>query len=409
MPLVLGIAALCLLAGITFVAWHAARSKGIDRFVLPYVRDAARRVPPPPGEPVHVLICVADHYEPGFGGADDELARQRVERWATEYPRQFGRFRDTDGRTPRHTFFYPPEHYTPEYLDRLAGLCRDGFGEVEIHLHHHDDTADTLREKLVRFRDMLVDRHSLLARDKATGAVRWGFVHGDWALDNSRPDGKCCGVNNELTVLRETGCYADFTFPSAPHPTQPRKINSIYYAIDDPVRPRSHDTGIDVGAGPAPRDGFMLIQGPLLFDWRRRKFGVVPRIENGYLQRGQNPSPRRLDLWLRAGVTIRPRPDWRFVKLHCHGATEWHSEVLLGPSMVALHEELARRAAADRHFHLHYVTAREMYNLARAAEAGWSGSVDQARDFELEWNGGASGGRQMTAPASLSQLTRLNA
>ena len=29
------------------------------------------------------------------------------------------------------------------------------------------------------------------------------------------------------------------------------------------------------------------------------------------------------------------------------------------------------------------MTAREMYNLARAAEAGWQGTVNEARDFEL--------------------------
>jgi hypothetical protein len=51
--------------------------------------------------------------------------------------------------------------------------------------------------------------------------------------------------------------------------------------------------------------------------------------------------------------------------------------------MARFHESLARRAAEDRHFHFHYVTAREMYNLARAAGAGWDGSVDEARDFEL--------------------------
>ncbi|MEJ7636728.1 MAG: hypothetical protein WKF75_01760 [Singulisphaera sp.] len=50
-------------------------------------------------------------------------------------------------------------------------------------------------------------------------------------------------VNNEIDVLRETGCYADFTLPSAPSPTQTRQINSIYYASDDPRRPKSHDRG----------------------------------------------------------------------------------------------------------------------------------------------------------------------
>ena len=30
------------------------------------------------------------------------------------------------------------------------------------------------------------------------------------------------------------------------------------------------------------------------------------------------------------------------------------------------------------------MTAREMYNLARAAEAGWAGPVAEARDFDLD-------------------------
>jgi len=33
------------------------------------------------------------------------------------------------------------------------------------------------------------------------------------------------------------------------------KINSIYYAIDDPDRPRSHDRGIDVGSVSEPAKG----------------------------------------------------------------------------------------------------------------------------------------------------------
>jgi hypothetical protein len=52
--------------------------------------------------------------------------------------------------------------------------------------------------------------------------------------------------------------------------------------------------------------------------------------------------------------------------------------------MVAFHSALAERSASDPNFHYHYVTAREMYNLVRAAEAGWTGSVQDARDFELE-------------------------
>lgn len=212
----------------------------------------------------------------------------------------------------------------------------------------------------------------------------YGFIHGNWALDNSRPDGRWCGVNNELDILRETGCYADMTLPSAPSATQTRKINSIYYACDDP-RPKSHDTGVDVGRGPRPMNSLLLIQGPLLFDWQHRKAGLMPRIENACLQGNQPPSMDRLHLWLKARVQVPTRPDWFFVKLHTHGANEFNQPVLLGEPMVRFHRELAEYARTHPNFHYHYVTAREMYNLVQAAEAGWRGDVAAARDFELVW------------------------
>src|SRR5207237_827951 len=160
------------------------------------------------------------------------------------------------------------EEYEPEYLDALARLCAAGFGEVEVHLHHDRDTADGLRHQLLTFKGLLAERHGLLARHRATGALRYGFIHGNWALCNSRPDGRWCGVNNELDVLRETGCYADFTMPSAPHPTQTRKHNSIYYASDRPARPTPHHRAPD--AARAPRPGGESRGAP------RRTDGAVP-------------------------------------------------------------------------------------------------------------------------------------
>ena len=271
-------------------------------------------------------------------------------------------------------------------LDALAGLCRLGLGEVEIHLHHDGDTSENLRQTLLTFKDLLARRHGLLARHRETGALAYGFVHGNWALDNSSPDGRWCGVNNEIEILRETGCYADFTLPSAPSPTQTRKINSIYYAIDDPHRTQVTRLGDRRRQRRIPRDGLMIIQGPLVLNWRRRKWGILPRIENGCLQGNQPPTPDRLDDWLRARVQVPTRPDWYFVKLHTHGAPEANQRVLLGKPMVDFHLALARRAKEDPSFRFHYVTAREMYNLVRAAEAGWQGTVAEARDYELVGN-----------------------
>jgi hypothetical protein len=381
------------------------RRRSLDRWLLPYLLQSRRRQLPAHGEPVHLLLCIADHYEPLVGRPTPEVGRARVKRWVRDYPRLLGRFRDSDGRPPRHSFFFPPEDYAPEYLDALADLCRQGYGEIEIHLHHDRDTAAGLRRTLVEWRDLLVQRHGLLSRRRDDGSFAYGFVHGNWALCNSRPDGRWCGVNNELDILRETGCYADFTLPSAPVATQTRKINSIYYAWDRPG-PRSHETGIDAGTGKPPANSLLLIQGPLVLDWQRRKWGLMPRIENACLQDCQPPDERRIDQWLRARVQVPSRPDWFFVKLHTHGAPESTADVLLGDAGVRFHEALARRAQSDAHFHFHYVTAREMYNLARAAESGWTGSVADARDFEVVSNLPAAvpatwGGARSPAPPLL--------
>lgn len=368
-----------------FVAWEMRR-RHLTRWLIPYVREAGRRRAPAAAEEVHVLLCIADHFEPKADGADAARSRERVRHWRREYPRQLGQFRDSDGRPPRTTFFFPVEEYEPDYLDQLAELCRAGFGEVEIHLHHQNDTAQGFRQKLENFRDLLVERHGLLARRRGTGAVGFAFVHGNWALCNSRPDGSWCGVNNELAILHETGCYADMTYPSAPDPTQPPIINRIYYARDIPGQPRSHEVGHFPEDGPPPDGAIMMIEGPLVLDWRKRKWGVMPGLENGCLQVSQPPAIERLASWLRARVQAPGRPDWFFVKLHAHGASEEFHETLLGAPMLRFHQDLAERARDKPKFHYHYVTAREMYNLARAAEAGYQGSVAGALDFELVSN-----------------------
>jgi hypothetical protein len=360
--------------------WRRARAIGLDRWLPTYL--TTKRPRPRDDEPIHVFLCIADHYEPKHGGVSPETALARVRRWVDRYPALFGAFEDSDGRPPRHTFFYPADEYEEELLTELQPLCRAGFGEIEIHLHHDGDTSDGLADKLTTFKRILASRHESLARDPVSGEVGYAFVHGNWALDNSRPDGRWCGVNDELTVLERTGCFADMTFPSYPSPTQPPTINAVYRAVDDPCAPRSHDYGVSVKAGSPPGDGLLMIPGPLVLDWTRRKFGFLPRIENGCLQASQPPRGGRIDNWLRAGVCVEGRPDWRFVKLHTHGAIEANADVLLGLPMIKLHEELARRAARRATFHFHYVTAREMVNVALAAEAGVAEWRPELRDFK---------------------------
>jgi hypothetical protein len=321
-----------------------------------------------PEKPVHVLLCIADHFEPKRETTLQSVAHERVQRWVQDYPALASRFIDCRGRPPQHTFFYPAEEYEPEHLESLASICRQGLGEVEVHLHHDRDTSDSLREKLLRFTTALHLDHGLLERD-AAGRVSYGFIHGNWALDNSRPDGRWCGVNDELTILQQTGCYGDFTMPSAPAPCQTRTINSVYYAKDDPLRPKSHDRGTPARVGiPGPADSLLMIQGPLALDWQCRKRGWLPALENGELSGSRPPTLERLWNWLAADVHVCGKPEWKLVKLHTHGAWEPNTAMLLGDPMRTFHRAL--RCFADEHdwFHYYYVTAREMANVVRALE-----------------------------------------
>lgn len=366
-----GVSAACM----TFLAWRLARRRNMHLWLGNYVftgrHRATQLVRSQPGPPLHVFIAVCDHYEPEWNNPSHEVAVDRVRRWCREYPERFSQFHDSRGRSPQHTFFFPQDQYGPEYLDLLAELCGKGFGDVDVHLHHDNDTPDGLRDKLEGFRETLFHRHGLLRRDPVSGEIVYGFIHGNWALCNSRPDGRWCGVDHEIPIMRETGCYADFTMPSSPSDTQTRTINSIYYAKDRPGRRKSHNSGTPAQLGTvAPADSLLMIQGPLLLDWRRRKYGVMPGIENGDLHATSLPSWRRFELWRRAGIHVVGRPDWLFVKLHTHGCKDGNIDMLLGERMQSFHRDLAEQAQAQRNFQYHYVTAWEMAQLVHQAESG---------------------------------------
>jgi hypothetical protein len=383
MPASLLVLILIVLASFGLSIFYKCRRAHIFIWLPSYLRGnwAGKREArsPAPAGPTHILFCIADHYEPAVNNPGQAIERVRVERWVKHYPETFSRFKDADGRSPRHTFFYPAEQYNAEHVERLGELVRAGCGEVEVHLHHDGDTAAGLREALVKFTGQLRS-HGHLGADPQ-GRPRFGFVHGNWALDNSLPDGRWCGVNGELRVLAECGCYADFTLPSAPSPAQTRRINSIYYAQDDPARSRSHDDGVEVRSGGAPAEGLMLVQGPLSI--LRRAGSILPRVENGNLDNRLPIAPERIAAWLRARVSVAGRPEWLFVKLYTHGCVERNLNLFFGGPMADLHTRLCEHYNDGRRYVLHYVTAREMYNVIRAAERGLAGNPGEYRDLEI--------------------------
>ncbi|MCX8155897.1 MAG: hypothetical protein N3J91_05515 [Verrucomicrobiae bacterium] len=352
--------------------------KALDKWGLAYLQQPPR---PTVNGPRHLLLCLCDHFELRHD-TNEAGAQERLREWEVRFPKSIENFADADGIPPRHTFFYPIEQYDASLVERLSHLCRQTGAEVEIHLHHEGDTAAGLREKLEQGKALL-RRHGWLTQDR-DGACRFGFVHGDWALDHSHPEGRHCGVIDELAVLRACGCYADFTMPSAPSPTQSRIINRIYYARSH-GRPRAFDEGEPVRAGSGdlerPHLGeLLLVQGPLGLNWRWRKWGLLPRLENGDLTGANPPQPHRVAVWERLWVHVQGRPEWGIVKLHTHGGIPRNYQMLLGDAMQSFHNYLQTRAREGA-WQLHYVTARELVNIIHAAEAGCSGSPGQYRNY----------------------------
>jgi hypothetical protein len=354
------------------------RKKNLQNWIRDYGRHLIRRArAPQPSESRHILFALCDHYEPLWGGAPDDVGKKRVDVWAERYP-ALSEFRDANGRPPRHSWFFPGEEYRPHFLDRLAQLARGGYGEVEFHLHHDGDTRHTLAPRITEHLATF-SQHGHISRD-ATG-FRWAFIHGNWSLANGRPDGRWCGVDDELVMLHELGCYADLTFPSAPDPCQPDKVNQIYWPTGDLTQRRAYEHGERARVGEHHDDRVLMITGPLAFSVKRNGRRPGLRLENGALTGDDPPTAARVRTWVDQAIHIAGRPEWVFVKVHTHGAIENTAASLLGDGGRALHGAL--QSEVQRGASLHYVTAREMFNVARAAMDGKAGDPSQYFDYRI--------------------------
>lgn len=360
---------------------------------------------------VHLIIALADHFEPAFvpedGRARASVSEQqrRLEHWCSEYPRAVRSWRDQEGRPFVHTYFYPAEQYDRHLLDALAEHCHQGWGEIEIHLHHGLDAPDTsanTRRQLEEFRDALALGHGSLCFVEGSNQPRYAFVHGNFALANAA-NGYACGVDNEMQILADTGCYADFTLPAAAfHPAQIGKVNSLY-ECGLPLGSRApHRRGRDLEVARPPHVFPLNVQGPLSFDFDRKARNGFGRFENAALTGGNPPSLRRLKLWKKAAISVKHRPDWQFIKLHTHSMDPAQQTAVMGAPVQQFLAELVENAA-DRHEVIHFVTAREMVNIILAACDGREGNPGDYRDyrFKLARNYSVASGKDANLPASV--------
>jgi hypothetical protein len=321
-----------------------------------YIKDRLTTFARKPAKRVWLLF--ADHYEPLWNRVDEDTGAARVARWASLWPPIAAKFHDSAGRPPRYTFFYPEEEYRPRLIEPLARMASDGIADVEVHLHHDGEGQQNFVDRISGFTETLFSRHGLLRKHK--GKITFGFIHGLWALDNSRPDGRYCGLNNEITLLRDLGCYADFTMPSGASQTQARLINTIYWAVDDPGKPKSYDTGIPLTPGGTATGDLLMIPGPFGVRWAER---LMPRIEYSELCSYDPATEYRVRRWLELAPRIG---NDIFLKLFTHGTQERHSKYLLEGGMehtLSMVTRECERAGLD----LHFSTAWEMRQAVDAA------------------------------------------
>ena len=351
-------------------------------------------------EPLHVMFAFVDHFEP----FSTSIPETRI--WVDDYIDMACQHVDADGRHPVHSYFAFWAGYEVgcgngfnihSILKTLNEATYQGYGEVEYHLHHGVRDEGT-RSEAAATNEFLTwtnkainvfNSHGAMITAEPVPQIAFGFIHGMWALDNSRtavwndPNSarQYCGVNQELRLLRELNCYADFTFKS-PMPMTPEKtVDSIFYARDD-----------EFWASYQNLNNVFLVEvnQPMQGDLMIIESSNAPN--NVGVHRNDYNAPAtlaRMDEWVGHNVHVVGQNNWVFVKVYTHGCLEdltyqpaW--DAFFGPPMDQFYTDIETKYNDGINWKLHYVSAREMYNIVKAAEAGMTGDPGQYRDFVIK-------------------------
>jgi len=330
----------------------------------------------------HFIFLMCDHWEPG----DGPRGQAKANNWLQNFEEIATRHTDSQGRKFQYSWFYPIDNFDPVIIDSLASSSRRGFGEIEVHWHHRHDDGESFSADL---KTALSGFTAVGALISAPDAVpRFSFIHGNWTLDNSG-DPRFCGVDEEIRILQENGCYADFTFPALGTPAQPKVFNRIFYCQDTPL-PKSYDVTALPATRGKPGTGLLMIPGPLGLDFKDPRifmeYGSLDDAQGsgatGKIFGPKDPADyfkkHRVDLWNRLAIGVEGKPEWVFVKIHAHGVV--HADLFFGGELDAMLTAI-EEYCAENDLKLHFVTAREAYNLVKAVEANSEKSPEELYDF----------------------------
>ena len=148
--------------------------------------------------------------------------------------------------------------------------------------------------------------------------------------------------------------------------------------------------------GRVPQIFPLIVQGPLVTNFAGSFQSKKLLLETGAITGPNPPSLHRLSLWKQARVQVHGRPDWLFLKLHCHSMDPTQKSAVIGASFRKFLQELVA-GARERKETLHFVTAREMTNIILAACEGREGSPGQYREHRFK--------RALDVPGAQGQRT----
>ena len=125
-----------------------------------------------------------------------------------------------------------------------------------------------------------------------------------------------------------------------------------------------------------------MVQGPLVTDFQRTLRSARPALDNGAITRFQPATLHRLSLWKQAQVRVLGRPDWLFIKLHCHSMDPTQKDAVIGDSFRNF--RCAGGRCSRQKETLHFVAAREMANILLAACDGREGNPSDYRNYRFK-------------------------
>lgn len=311
----------------------------------------------------HIIFTMVDHYEPGENALESV---KNNEEWLKKYEPVAQEIRDSYGNPFKYTWFYAYDQANDQVMRRLSQSVYAGLGEIELHWHHPQYDNKTFDKELEQAISWFKQYGAMVSRPLPAKA-QFAFIHGNWALDASTEK---CNVTSEISLLQKHGGYMDMTFSTIGVNAQPVNfINRLYYVEDSP-QAKSYDKGVEVEANKPVDNKFLIFQGPMGFNWKLE-------IEYGAVESYSLPTRERVEKWFDANIHVKNKPEWTFIKVYSHGIQS--SDIVSDHLTEMLQYLLA--VSSERNSKLHFMTAREAYNVVKAAEAGLQGDPELYRDF----------------------------